>query len=149
MTSGSDYALVESDALSFHGYDNNGIVFSAPVLLKGIQGVAIQFSLDCPEELAGTAIHIDLCAEGYDSDEQEYVATLLVGKNRVSCVLDKGENAPDEAHLRIFTLESAEYVIHDLTAEPVLMKARQVSWGLMLCILLLLVSVAWITTDYA
>ncbi|MBQ7159807.1 MAG: hypothetical protein IJS09_10375, partial [Treponema sp.] len=52
--------------------------------------------------------------EAYDAPEQEFSVVLAPGVNQINEVLDKGENAPGEAWLRIFTLEPAGYEIQNL-----------------------------------
>lgn len=89
-------------------------VYAAELTLSGIERISVSFWLDCPETYAGTTLHVDLWGENYDSDEQEYQAVLTPGVNQFSFFLEPGENAPEQANLRIFTLEPADYAVQDL-----------------------------------
>ena len=112
---GNEELLIEPDALIFIGDDANSKVFGAEVTFDDLKYIDVSFNLICPQRYAGNVLYVDLFADGYDNAEQDFSITLQEGLNTFHQVIDKGENAPASAYLRIFTLEGADYWITDLT----------------------------------
>ena len=140
VTAGEGLAHVASDALVFQGSDSGAKVFSAPLNLRELEQIQVSFSVDCPDENAGTVLHIDLYADGYDSEEQEFTAVLHSGSNTVAGALNKGKTAPESALLRIFTLDPADYAVRELQVDGMILKtSRSAPTIVFICILLLLV----------
>lgn len=115
VSAGEKDAHILEDALAFTGSQPGDKVFSASVQLTEIELIQVEFTVTCLEQSAGTTLHVDLCAENYDSDEQEFTATLQAGENVISGIISVGANAPDEAKLRIFTLDPAGYDARNLS----------------------------------
>lgn len=90
--------------------------YAVPIELAGLDGINVQFRIECPAECAGGILLVDLFNQerGYDNVEQEYSYTLLPGTNLVNVSLTPGNNAPEQAFLRIFTGAIANYSIEDL-----------------------------------
>lgn len=99
-------------------------VYAAELTLSGLERISVSFWIDCPETYAGTTLHVDLCGENYDSDEQEYQAVLTPGVNQLSFCIEPGENAPEQANFRIFTLEPADYTVQDLEVFQMMPKPK-------------------------
>lgn len=109
--------IAASDRLVFsNSAEGNAVGYLHDITLSGLERIQVSFTVDCPPQYAGTSIIIDLYNPivGYDSPEQEEVIILQEGINEITAVLVPGENAPDEAQLRLFTGNitdvSAEYV---------------------------------------
>lgn len=81
--------------------------------LKGVEEVLIQFSIE--NKSNETLLTIDLCADGYDQEEQEKQLVIYTGLNNYQFSLPTGENAPDQAKLRFFTFNQTELTISDLS----------------------------------
>ena len=90
--------------------------YQAELPLDDLLGVSVCFQIDCPEDEAGSTVTIDLYnfEAGYDSPEQETQVVLQAGLNEISTLLSPGESAPEQAQLRIFTLDEAHYEITGL-----------------------------------
>ena len=88
----------------------------ADVDLRAMHGICVSFSADCPAEYAGGILCVDLCngETGYDYPEQEYQLTLQAGQNEADFVLDPGQEHPDMAKLRFFTLDAAGYRLENV-----------------------------------
>ncbi len=114
VQSGNGSVYVAKDALVFQSGDNEAKTFAAALQLQDLQRIKVLFSVDCSENNAGTNLHVDLCTDGYDTNEQETVINLQLGLNQIDVILDKGENAPESAYLRFFTLAPANYQVKDL-----------------------------------
>lgn len=113
---GEGMAWADQTGLYFRDEQGSEKVFAALIPLNHLQQLQVRFNAFCPEELAGTAIlHVDLCADGYDADEQEFVIELKAGQNEVKQVIDKGGSAPDEAYFRVFCLDAVQCDITDLS----------------------------------
>lgn len=95
---------------------NVGAGYAASVSLIGVEGIGISFQIQCPEEYEGKTIIIDLynLEANYDSIDQEEQLVLQTGQNKIQAQLSPGEYAPESAQLRIFTVETADYVIEDI-----------------------------------
>jgi len=84
--------------------------------LSRLNRIFISFQLECPQKYAGGILSTDLYNEacGYDREDQEFRLTLQEGLNDVSAWIDVSDSAPDEAQLRIFTVDIADYEVTDL-----------------------------------
>ena len=103
-------AWIDDTGLHIRDAGTGAKVFSTEISLRDLQMIQAEFEVECPESFSGEALlHVDLFAEGYDTDEQEFTVSLHAGKNEASGIIDKGADAPDEAMLRIFCLEPVEW----------------------------------------
>lgn len=120
--------------------------YAAPIELTDLERINVQFSIECPIECAGGILLVDLFdyESGYDNVEQEYSYTLLQGTNIVDISLDPGDDAPEQAHLRIFTGAIANYSIEGLQVyrEMPLPKVTPVMIGVFIGSLLILLGTA-------
>ena len=84
--------------------------------LSDLQKVYVEFTVNCPADCVGTELIVDLFDgdAGYDAPGEEFSTMLRIGLNRIGQVIDKGENAPGEAWLRIFTTQRVEIGIEDV-----------------------------------
>lgn len=118
ITAKDGYAWINDSGLHFSDPEGTEKIFLAWIDLNEFQKLRVRFIARCPEDFIGTAeLHVDLCADGYDADEQEFVIRLKAGENEVDQVLDKGGNAPDKAQLRIFCLDAAWCEITGLSVQ--------------------------------
>lgn len=90
--------------------------YQAELTLSGLDSIYFSFSVDCPAEYAGGTLIVDLYnyESGYDSPEQEYQLVLQEGDNEAAFSLRPGENAPEKALLRLFTVDAARYEVSGL-----------------------------------
>lgn len=90
--------------------------YMARLRLSGLEQVQVSFQIECPAEFAGGLLSIDLYnfEADYDSLEQEHQLTVQEGNNEVTFWLAPGEDPPEEAFLRIFTLDPAGYRLEDI-----------------------------------
>ena len=90
--------------------------YQTEVLLIDVDAINIQFQVNCPADEAGSILHVDLYnAEAeYDNPEQEQEITLQEGWNEIQFDLLKGDQAPDTAYLRLFTLNAVNYQIENM-----------------------------------
>lgn len=115
---GEGMAWADHTGLHFRDEQGSEKAFAALIPLNHLQQLQVCFNAFCPEELAGTAIlHVDLYADGYDADEQEFVIELKAGQNEVTQVIDKGGSAPNEAYFRVFCLDAVQCDITDLNVQ--------------------------------
>ena len=143
VMNGNEGERVEPDGLVFNSSDGSAKVFAARVNLAELRTISVQFTVDCPKEYAGTTLHVDLYdGEAYDAPEQEFSVVLAPGVNQINEVLDKGENAPEEAWLRIFTLEPAGYSIHNLKVYPIAFHSNRLYAVLLVFLLVFFVLIA-------
>ena len=104
-------------ALSFYNaVEGSAVGYQTELSLKDIEVLNIQFQLDCPDGQAGTTLFVDLYdfESGYDNPEQEKQIVLQEGLNQIQFDLNKGEQAPGTAYLRLFTLNVVDYQIEQL-----------------------------------
>lgn len=138
---------VTDDSLIFDGAAESGVkLCTADLSLRDRASFDIQFVADCAEEYAGAVLHVDLCGENYDTDAQEFTTVLNAGKNLISCTLRTGENAPEQAQFRIFTLDAAQFEVRDLTVTTMVKKELSMVsyvWAALLLISLSVALVAW------
>jgi len=121
---------------------NEAVGYMAKLMLSELEQIQISFQTECPDEFAGGSLSIDLYnfEAGYDNPEQEYQLILQEGHNEAAFHLTPGENPPEEAFLRIFTLDPAGYWLEDVQIyrEERLPKVPAGLWiGVGLCFLLL------------
>ena len=96
-------AWADGEGLHFEDSEPTEKVFSTAISLQDLQQIQVQFTADCPAEFAGEAVLVvDLWAEGYDRPEQEFAVNLEAGQNEIVHMIDKGNDAPNEAQFRIF-----------------------------------------------
>ena len=113
-------AWVDDAGLHIRDAESGAKVFCHNISLRDIQQIQVRFYVECPVDFTGEAtLHIDLFADGYDTDEQEFTVSLHAGKNEVSGIIDKGNSAPEEAQLRIFCLDAVECEISGLSIQTV------------------------------
>lgn len=110
-------AWINESGMHVHDSGTDAKVFSTAISLRDLQKIQVRFNVECPEGFAGTTLHVDLYADGYDTDEQEFTVSLRAGKNEVTGIIDKGSIAPEEAQLRIFCLDAVECDISDLSVQ--------------------------------
>lgn len=127
VTAEDSRAWVDANGLHFNDPEDTGKVFSTEIALRDLQQIMVSFRVDCPAELEGTAIlHVDLCAQGYDSEEQEFIVELMAGQSEViTQMIDKGSAAPDEAQLRIFCLDAVQCDVSNVNVQVVAGVSRQ------------------------
>lgn len=117
----------------------------ADVDLRAVHGICVSFSANCPAEYAGGILFVDLCNGeiGYDYPEQEYQMTLQTGQNKADFVLDPGQEHPDTAKLRFFTLDAAGYRLENMRIYediPLPKVPNGLKFGVGVCFLLLAVT---------
>lgn len=98
-----------------NGAEEQLVGYQAPLQLVGLERIRIMFQIDCDILAEGdNLLSVDLyeAKSGYDFAEQENVLHLKEGINEISVNLPIGENAPDTAMLRLFTLDQADWTIH-------------------------------------
>ena len=88
---------------------------TAELVLKDYKQIDVTFKADCAEQFAGTVVHVDLCGEDYDREEQEFTWVLQAGKNTVSGSILIGEDAPEQVQFRIFTLDATQFDVQELS----------------------------------
>ena len=90
--------------------------YQGDIILTGIEGVYVSFQIECPTDEVGKTIVVDLynVEAGYDLPEQEKQIVLQAGLNEIDILLSPGQNAPESAQLRIFTVEAADFTITEL-----------------------------------
>lgn len=124
-------AWLDGAGLHFSDAENTVKKFSAMISLEEFQQIQVEFVAECPQEYAGAAVlHVDLCADGYDADAQEFVVELKAGRNKISQVIDKGDSAPEKAQFRIFCLDAVQCDISELNVRTV----KEISYtGKLIC----------------
>ena len=111
----SDDKVVGAQSLRLQNdFAGNAVGYASLLNLIDLEQIAVSFSVDCPVQYAGNTLHIDLWNVGYDRDEQEYTVALQGGLNQFDIFLNKGLEAPNEAMLRFFTLDLADYSIENI-----------------------------------
>ena len=109
---------VPGDVLQIvNGTPGTVVGYSAWIALDDLDRVQISFQIDCLPEYAGNVLYVDLyeLETGYDNAEQQVSVILQEGRNEVEFSLELGENHPQRAQLRFFTLDSADYTIRDIS----------------------------------
>lgn len=145
-------AVVTDEGVLLAGAAESGVkLCAADLFLRDRTSFDVQFVADCAQEYAGTVLHVDLCGENYDTDEHEFTAVLKSGRNVISGSLQVGENAPEQAQFRIFTLDAAQFEVRDLTVTTVVKKELASAKRIWTVVLLINLSVAlavwWIGKD--
>ena len=123
--------ISENDLQMDNPVPGSPIGYSTLVSLEGLDRIQVECWIDCPAESVGNVLHVDLYepAYGYDRDEQELFLSLKEGRNEINFLLNPGENHPENALLRFFTLDSAGYTIQDIVISPMRL-APKVSKGM-------------------
>lgn len=100
----------------YNTVEGNAVGYQAEFSLQNIEAINVQFQIECPPEQAGTTLFVDLYnfEASYDNPEQEQQIVLKEGLNQIQFDLNKGEQAPDTAYLRLFTLNIVGYQIDQL-----------------------------------
>lgn len=90
--------------------------YHAELALDTLGEFQVSFSIDCPAEYADAVLIVDLynLEENYDTIEQEAQVALKAGRNEVTVKMEPGEQHPDTAQLRIFTVQRLEGYLRDL-----------------------------------
>lgn len=118
VEAGDGRAWMDATGLHFSDTESTVKVFSAMISLEKFQQIQVEFFVECPQEYTGAAVlHVDLCADEYDMDAQEFVVELKAGRNKITQVIDKGDSAPEEARFRFFCLDSVKCDISDLSVQ--------------------------------
>lgn len=152
VEAGDGRAWVDTDGLHFNDLESTEKKFSAPISLKEFQQIQVEFFVDCPQAFTRSAVlHVDLCTDGYDSDEQEFIVELKKGQNKITKVIDKGSSAPEEAQFRIFCLDAVQCDISNLNVQAI----EEIAYtgeitcavAVVVLLLLLLLTVGIITKD--
>ncbi len=113
-------AWADGEGLHFKDSEPTEKVFSTAISLQDLQQIQVQFTANCPEEVAGAAaLVVDLWADGYDNPEQEFSVNLEAGQNEIVYRIDKGSGAPNEAQFRIFCLDPVQCDIGNLSVQKV------------------------------
>lgn len=86
-------------------------VLQTDIELCGLDRIWVTYQVNCPEAFQGGILHTDLFneIECYDAPEQEHILVLQPGVNFADFVIYPGENHPETAKFRFFTLELADY----------------------------------------
>lgn len=132
---GEGFSLENADADSVVGY-------MARLCITESEQLRVSFQTECPAEFAGGVLIIDLYNDeaGYDNLEQQYQQTVQEGRSETEFWLSLGDNPPEEAFLRFFTLDPAGYRLENVRiyrGEP-LPKVPAGPWaGVGICFLLL------------
>lgn len=133
---GEDKTWADNAGLHFQDAQGSEKALAAPISLESLQQIQVSFCAQCPENFAGTAVlHVDLWADGYDADDQEFTVELKAGKNEIEQVIDKGDNAPQEAYARVFCLDPVQCDISDLSVEK--MEKVEHKLGIDICVVLI------------
>lgn len=105
-----DELIVQNDA------SGAAMGYQSELQLSEIDRLSVSLKINCPEEYAGRTLYVDLYEfeSGYDSPEQEAVLITEVGEQEMELTLPTGEQHPENACLRIFTLEDANYSIENV-----------------------------------
>ena len=113
---GFDGGGTEQGLLLENQSPGTAVGYQADLTLSGLYSIVISFSVSCPAEYAGGVLIVDLYnyESGYDRPEQEYQLVLQEGDNEAAFSLNPGENAPENALLRIFTVDAAGYEVSEL-----------------------------------
>lgn len=115
---GEGKTWADNTGLHFHDAQSGEKTLASSISLESLQQIQVNFCVQCPEDFAETSVlHVDLWADGYDTDEQEFTVELKAGKNEIEQVIDKGDNAPQEAYVRVFCLDSVQCDISDLSVK--------------------------------
>lgn len=113
--------------------------------LRESEKIQISFQIECPAEFAGGTLYVDLYnyEAGYDNPEQEYQLIVREGHNEAEFLLTPGERSPEEASLRIFTLDPAGYRLENVRVSCVQQQGKvpvELYIGAILCFVLLAVT---------
>lgn len=152
----TDFPMISiGDFISFNGETAPGdglqivnempgavVGYSAWTALDGFDKMQISFQVDCPPEYAGNVLYVDLYEQKteYDNAEQQISVILHEGTNKVDFFLEPGEEHPSSAELRIFTLDSADYTIGDISLLMLKLQPKvsvSIITGAIVCFLLL------------
>lgn len=126
-------SMITDDALVFAD-DQYMSIFSATMPLLEMERITVEFVVDCSETSQGAVLHVDVIGDNYDAPEQEFVVTLKKGINEVSEMIPITGNIPDELHLRIFTLDPADYSLTELSVTAIGPASRPVAiWIAQFC----------------
>lgn len=109
------FTVIDQTMTIKNGAEDQLVGYQAPLQLAGLERIRIMFQIDCDILAEGdNLLSVDLyeAESGYDYAEQENVLRLQEGINEISVSLPIGENAPDAAMLRLFTLDQADWTIH-------------------------------------
>lgn len=132
-------AWVDEAGLHFNDSENTGKVFYSAISLKDLQQIQVHLIVDCPAEYAEkTALQVDLYADGYDNPEQEFSIELKAGENDIIQVIDKGNQAPDEAQFRIYCLEAVHCDVRNLSVQKIGEVSYQERIGVCIVVLVVL-----------
>lgn len=129
------------DQLTFLG-DGAGtaVGYEAAVQLAKTERFNVSFSLKVEESDEGKSLFADLYNgdRDYDRPKQEKLLILQKGECRVDFPLLVGENAPETAKIRLFTLDAASWSVSDVEVyeavpiqkvTPVMLCVVAVIWG--------------------
>jgi hypothetical protein len=123
---------------------SSAVGYEAQLTLSNLDSIHISFEVYCPAEYSGGILAVDLYdyESGYDSDEQEYDLILQEGMNTVSFSLKPGEDAPEVAQIRVFTLYTADYEVNNIQIyrEIILPKVTLMMWAVVVACFTVLVA---------
>lgn len=125
------------------------IGYTTQIDLNGLHGLRVSFQIICNAEDRGNVLYVDFynLEEGYDNPENEFQVILQEGENRIEGDLFPGKDAPQAAQLRIFTLNSSQYDVRELSVmryEPI----PKVTTGMVVAFIIsaiLLIGTIWIS----
>lgn len=144
----ADAQEVQGGTLPFeNSVQGEAVGWQAELELFRFDRIHVSFKLKCPAEYAGGTLFVDLYnyEEGYDSPEQEYQLVLTEGENKADFTLFPGDQRPEKAFIRFFTLDPAQYSVEELNICTE-QQARKVSTaiyiGVGICFVLLISTVA-------
>lgn len=135
-----------------NGPDGQAVGYQAETALSGVDALQVTLKVECPAEYAGNTLIVDLYNDqaGYDDPAQESQVALQAGPNQLDLSLDPGSSPPEQAALRLFTLDSAGYQLEDVTVRQMerTPKVPGSVWvGLVVCLALPLFTLAaWVVT---
>lgn len=130
-----------------NGSDGQAVGYQAEVDLGGMGTLQVSLKVECPPRAAGGTLHVDLYNHEawYDDLTQESQVVLQAGINELTLSLDPGQSPPDQALVRLFTLDPAGYQLEDVTVRRMerMPKIPGSVWvGLAVCLALPLVTLA-------
>ncbi len=117
-------ANITGENIRFHSSESGNLsgIYTEVDLREAIK-YDVRFTTNSSED--GGQMFVDLCAEGYDNPEQEYTIGLKKGIYEYHFALKPGENYPEKARLRIFTLDEVDANLTKLSIHEAIPKDKK------------------------